>query len=101
MLDGAGTVIPLSGGRDFVAKSIFRVFSNSFLDRKHALQHFCQTLNFYSGFAGNRLGQNVRNDRGILSDLHKRNHCVLHWKVNMFSKTSISIFSAQTIYFSL
>ena len=30
MLDGAGTVIPLSGGQDFVAKSTSNVFQISF-----------------------------------------------------------------------
>ena len=34
-------------------------------------QHFCQKLNFYRGFTGNRLGQNDRNDRGIISGFHK------------------------------
>ena len=40
---------------------------------KIAFQHFRQKLNFYRGFKGNRLGQNVRNDRGIISGFHKNN----------------------------
>jgi hypothetical protein len=35
-------------------------------------QHFCQKLNFYRGFTGNRLGQNDRNDRGIISDFYEK-----------------------------
>ena len=34
--------------------------------------HLCQQLNFYYGFKGNRLGQNVRIDHGIISDAHTK-----------------------------
>ena len=37
---------------------------------KNGFQHFCQKLNFNNGFTGNRLGQNVRNHRGMISDFH-------------------------------
>ena len=49
----------------------FLCFSNSLVYRKRGFQHFCQKLNFYRGFTGNRLGQNDRNDRGIISGFHK------------------------------
>ena len=39
---------------------------------KYGFQHFCQTLNFHYGFMGNQLGQNDRNDRGIISGVHKQ-----------------------------
>ena len=35
-------------------------------------QHICQELNFCRGFMGNRLGQNDRIDRGIISFFHKK-----------------------------
>ena len=38
---------------------------------KNRFQHFRQKLNFYLGFTGNRLGQNDRNDRGIISGFHQ------------------------------
>ena len=38
---------------------------------ENGFQHFCQKLNFYDGFMGNRLGQNVRNGCGIISGFHK------------------------------
>ena len=72
MLDGAGTVIPLSGGRDFVAKLIFTTFEIHVFAGKNVNQHVCQKSNFYYGFKGSRLGQNVRNDRGIISHFHKK-----------------------------
>ena len=39
---------------------------------KIAFQHLGQKLNSYRGFAGNRLGQNDRNDRGIISVFYKK-----------------------------
>ena len=61
-------------------------------------QHFCQKLNFYQGFMWNRLGQNVRNDRGIISCFHKISDFeslidILQVKVHDFPRTSIFIFS--------
>ena len=34
--------------------------------------HFCQKLNFYRFLLRNRLGQNVPNDRGIISDFYEQ-----------------------------
>ena len=39
---------------------------------KNHFQHFCQRLNFYPGFQSNRLGQNDRNDHGIISGVHQK-----------------------------
>ena len=39
---------------------------------KFHFQHFCQKLNFYRGFTGNRLRQNDRNDRGIISIFYEK-----------------------------
>jgi len=36
------------------------------------IYHFCRELNFYNGFRGNRLGQNVRSDHGIISVFYKK-----------------------------
>ena len=41
--------------------------------KKNAFQHFRQKLNFCWGFQSNRLGQNDRNDRGIISGFQKNN----------------------------
>ena len=43
---------------------IIYMFPNSFFRWKTENQHPCPKLNFDNGFRGNRLGQNVRNDRG-------------------------------------
>ena len=37
---------------------------------KYGFQHFCQKTTCYHEFRGNRLGQNDRNDRGIISGFH-------------------------------
>ena len=37
---------------------------------KTRVQNLCQQLNFYDGFRRNWLGQNVRNDRGIILGFH-------------------------------
>ena len=39
---------------------------------KNHFQHFRQKLNFYRGFQLNRLGQNDRNDRGIISGFRQK-----------------------------
>ena len=46
MLDGAGTVIPLSGGRDFVAKSIFHIFQVHVVAGKMDSNTFVQHITF-------------------------------------------------------
>ena len=56
----------------FLSKTIFFNFSNPSFGWKVTSRHFCQKLNFYRGFKRNRLGQNVRNDRGIVSDFYKK-----------------------------
>ena len=96
-------VMPQSGGWYFVANSIVSCLPNSCVCRKSGFQHFCQKLIFYDEFMGNRLGQNVRNDRGIISGFHKSDTltCVLHVKVQVFSKVSISMLSVQRIDFFL
>ena len=38
---------------------------------ENGFQHFCPKLDFHGGFGRNRLGQNVRIDRGIISGFHK------------------------------
>ena len=38
----------------------------------NGFQHFCQTLKFYNGFTGKRLGQNVRIDRRIMLGFHQK-----------------------------
>ena len=66
--DGRDTAV---GRLRFRSQIHFPCFSNSLFYRKSGFQLFRQKLNFYDGFRGNRLGQNVRNDRGIISGFHK------------------------------
>ena len=39
---------------------------------KNGFQHFCQKSNLYHGFGRNRLGQDDRNDRGIISGFRRK-----------------------------
>ncbi len=56
----------------FLSQIHFSCFSNSIVCRKKIrVHHFCQTLDFYHGFGRNRLGQNVHNDREIISCFHQ------------------------------
>ena len=66
--DGPDTVVRRPR---FPSKIHFPHFPNSLFYRKIENQHFCQKLNFRYGFIGNRVGQNVRNDRGIIPGVHK------------------------------
>ena len=56
----------------FLSQIHFSCFSNSLVCRKSGFQHFCQQLVFYHGFGRNRLGQNDRNDRGIILGFHQK-----------------------------
>ena len=58
--------------RFFIRIHVFN-FSNPSFCWKVKNRQFYQKLIFYYGFMGNRLGQNVRIDRGIISGFHK-NH---------------------------
>ena len=49
-------------------------FPNSHVFRKSGNQHFCPKPNIYYGFKGNCLGQNVHNDRGIISGFREKCH---------------------------
>ena len=66
--DGPDTVVQRPR---FLSKIRFSCFPNSLCCQKNGLQHFCQKLNFDYGFMGNHLGQNDRNDRGIISGFHQ------------------------------
>lgn len=61
-------------------------------------QHFCQALTFYHG---NHLGQNVRNERRIISYFYIKCQCTLQVKVLSFLKILIFILSVYTIDSSL
>ena len=67
--DGRDTVVRRPR---FLSKIHFSHFPNSPFYRKIENQHFCQTLNFFYGFMGNRVGQNARIDRGIISDFREK-----------------------------
>ena len=74
--DGPDTVVRRPR---FRRKNIFPHFPNLPFYRKIENQHFCQTLNFCYGCMGNRVGQNVRNDRGIISGVHRKSHSDMHF----------------------
>ena len=57
-----------------VLKSIFHVFQIYIFAGKMNSNAFVKHLTFIMGFAGNCLGQNVRNDRGIISGFHTKCH---------------------------
>ena len=65
--------------------------------------HSCRKPSFYVGVKRNRLGQNVCNDRGVISCFHK--HCdfdmLLQVKGLTFFKTLIFILSALAVLSSL
>ena len=67
--DGCGSAVRRPR---FLSKTHFFQFSNPSFGWKVTSRHFCQKLNFYRGFMGNRLGQNDRNDRGIISDFYEK-----------------------------
>ena len=52
--------------------NLFSNFRNSLFCRKVENKHFHPKLSFYYGFVGNRLEQNDRNDRGIISGFHQK-----------------------------
>ena len=53
------------------SKICFFNFPNPSVCWKVKNRHLYQTLTFYYGFTGNRLGKNVHNDRGVISGFHQ------------------------------
>ena len=67
--DGRDTAV---GRLRFRSQIHFPCFPNSLFYRKHGFQLFRQKLHFYHGFMGNCLGQNDRNDHGIILGFHQK-----------------------------
>ena len=98
MLDGAGTVIPLSGGRDFVAKSVFHVFQIQLfagkMDSNTCVKNSAFIMVLLGIVWGKMFAMTVGSFQVFLENVTLT--CVLHVKVQVVSEISIFIVSAQS-----
>ena len=62
--------IEFAAEKNKIVEASPKIEPQSFL--KNGFQHYRPTLNFYWGFVRNRLGQNDRNDCGIISGVHPK-----------------------------
>ncbi len=99
MLDGAGTAIPLSGGPDFVAKSIFHVFQIHLFAGPMDSNTFVNNLTVIMVLREITWGKMSVMTVGSLQVFIKNVTLtrVLHFKVQVFPEISVSVLLFQQL----